>query len=273
MAIHTLPELIFSDIMMMVGFESLNNLHRCRQVCKTWNELILRVIWENKSRKQIMRERIERSWGPGMLPTDEEISHAKWLEARGILGTDKIQRLIKRFKWEMVMDYISWIRCAASLAHHGLLDGLVGMAIDEVDLSSVPAEQLVSLTSNVRAGLCFKNISGCDLVSIFSNLKCNMVTINNQSLGREETRALVQLMEMDGIWRGLGILNLDEVTLDIEALVEYSGKGPCSQIRLNKATLNRYSEELRTWAKSKNWGEYVAPLRLENQTVFKRFIY
>ena len=44
MAFHTLPALIFSDIMMMVGLESLNNLHRCRQVCKTWNELILQVI-------------------------------------------------------------------------------------------------------------------------------------------------------------------------------------------------------------------------------------
>ena len=75
--------MIFSDIMMMVGFESLNNLHRCRQVCKTWNELILRVIWENKSRKQIMKERIERSWGPDILPTDEEISHAKWLGDSG----------------------------------------------------------------------------------------------------------------------------------------------------------------------------------------------
>ena len=79
MAIHTLPELIFSDIMIMVGLESLNDLHRCRQVCKSWNELILQVIWGNKSRKQIMKERIERSWGPGMLPTDEEISRAKWL--------------------------------------------------------------------------------------------------------------------------------------------------------------------------------------------------
>ena len=76
--------MIFSDIMMMVGFESLNNLHRCRQVCRTWNELILRVIWENKSRKLIMRERIERSWGPGMLPTDEEISRAKWLGDSGL---------------------------------------------------------------------------------------------------------------------------------------------------------------------------------------------
>ena len=79
MAIHTLPELIFSDIMMMVGFESLNNLHRCRQVCKTWNEKILQDIWENPSKKMIMKERIERSWGPGMFPSDEEISHAKWL--------------------------------------------------------------------------------------------------------------------------------------------------------------------------------------------------
>ena len=76
MAWLTLPEMIFSDIMMMVGLESLESLHRCRQVCSKWNEKILRDIWENQSRKNIMKMRIEKSWGPGMLPTDEEISHA-----------------------------------------------------------------------------------------------------------------------------------------------------------------------------------------------------
>ena len=199
------------------------------------------------------------------------------LEARGILGTDKIEMVIKRVKdvfnvflGKMYMNDISEIRCAASLTHYGLLNGMVTMGMENVDLSSVPDEHLVSLTASVSRALFIENVSGCDLLSILTSLKCDQVIITNQSLGREETRALVQLMEMDGIWRGLGILNLDEVTLDIEALVEYSGKGPCSQIRLNKATLNRYSEELRTWAKSKNWGEYVAPLRLENQTVFKR---
>ena len=45
----------------------------------TWNETILRDIWESQSKKKIMKERIEKNWGPGMLPTDEEISHAKWL--------------------------------------------------------------------------------------------------------------------------------------------------------------------------------------------------
>ena len=110
MAWLTLPDLIFSDIMMMVGLESLESLHRCRQVCSQWNEKILRDIWENQSKKKIMKERIEKNWdleifpkisydirrvsqppgmirkkrivsnwGPGRLPSDEEISHAKWL--------------------------------------------------------------------------------------------------------------------------------------------------------------------------------------------------
>ena len=76
MAWLTLPEPLFSDIMMMMSLES---LHRCRQVCKTWNEKILRDIWESKSKKRIMKARIEKNWGPGMFPSDEEISHAKWL--------------------------------------------------------------------------------------------------------------------------------------------------------------------------------------------------
>ena len=74
-----LPDEIFCDIMMMVSLVSLESLHRCRQVCSKWNEKILRDIWESQSKKKIMKVRIERSWGPGMFPSDEEISHAKWL--------------------------------------------------------------------------------------------------------------------------------------------------------------------------------------------------
>ena len=79
MAWLTLPDLIFSDIMMMVGLKSLESLHRCRQVCSKWNEKIMRDIWENQSKKMIMKERIEKNWEVGMLPSDEDISHAKWL--------------------------------------------------------------------------------------------------------------------------------------------------------------------------------------------------
>ena len=86
MAWDMLPDLIFSDIMMMVGLESLESLHRCRQVCKTWNEKILRDIWESQSKRKIIKERIEKNWDLGMYPSDdymypsdEEVSHAKWL--------------------------------------------------------------------------------------------------------------------------------------------------------------------------------------------------
>ena len=79
MAWVTIPDLIFSDIMMMVGLASLESLHRCRQVCSKWNEKILRYIWESPSKRKIMKERIEKNWGPNILPTDEDISHAKWL--------------------------------------------------------------------------------------------------------------------------------------------------------------------------------------------------
>ena len=81
MAWATLPDMIFSDIMMMVGLESLESLHRCRQVCSKWNEMILRDIWKSQSKKRIMKERIEKNWvlGSGRLPSDELICHAKWL--------------------------------------------------------------------------------------------------------------------------------------------------------------------------------------------------
>lgn len=80
---HSLPDLIFDDIMLMIDFES---LEKCRQVCKTWNKKIMRNLWENP-RKQwgnIIERRIEKQWfyyAPNgvwrMLnfPTDEKIAH------------------------------------------------------------------------------------------------------------------------------------------------------------------------------------------------------
>ena len=79
MAWLKLSDELFTIIMMEVGLKSLDDLHRCRQVCRQWNQQILGHIWGSKSGKRIMKEKIERSWLPGMLPTNEEISHAKWL--------------------------------------------------------------------------------------------------------------------------------------------------------------------------------------------------
>ena len=74
-----MPDLLFSDIMLMVGLENIESLHRCRQVCKTWNEKIMSYIWESRGRRNIMKIRIERIWNQEWFPSGEVISHAKWL--------------------------------------------------------------------------------------------------------------------------------------------------------------------------------------------------
>ena len=72
-------DLIFQKIMMMVGLDSLESLHRCEQVCTTWNSMVMQNIWESPSRRNIIKMRIEKTWAPEMLPSDIDISCAKWL--------------------------------------------------------------------------------------------------------------------------------------------------------------------------------------------------
>ena len=66
----------------------------------------------------------------------------------------------------------------------------------------------------------------------------------------------MQAMESGVKKAWLGFKNVKqeyEVTLDIKALAEYSGQGVCRYSELQDDTAARYREELRTWARSRNW--------------------
>ena len=45
--------------------------------------MIMENIWENQRNRNIMKMKIEKNWGHDVvlyaLPSEEEISHAKWL--------------------------------------------------------------------------------------------------------------------------------------------------------------------------------------------------
>ena len=45
----------------------------------------------------------------------------------------------------------------------------------------------------------------------------------------------------------------DDVTLDMDALSEYSGQGVCREVSLWYDTAARYKEELKQWAGNRNW--------------------
>ena len=75
-------DLIFGKIMMMVGLDSLESLYTCEQVCTAWNAMIMKNIWESPAKRIIFKTRIESKWSSmnhRKLPSEEGISHVKWL--------------------------------------------------------------------------------------------------------------------------------------------------------------------------------------------------
>ena len=58
-----------------------DTLNNCRKVCKDWNEMIKRSIWQKPTKEWgiITKCMIEKSWVPGSFPSDKMILHAKAL--------------------------------------------------------------------------------------------------------------------------------------------------------------------------------------------------
>ena len=178
-----------------------------------------------------------------------------FIESRGILDTVLIENLAETVKKWLEAEYgtpapLPVITCATSLAHNGLLGSVERMWLRDVDLTSVPAEHLASLFSSVTGVVTIINVSGSDgLVAILDSVKSNSLNIISQSLGREETQALVRAMES-----GVEEIRLNkDVTLDIRDLIEYNGHGKCEEVWCYYDTADRYREQLRTWATSRNW--------------------
>ena len=173
------------------------------------------------------------------------------LESIGILDTVLIQTLSKRVRESFNRRRRfteAELKCGASLARHGLLDSVDKLVLSDVDLSTVPAEQLTALVSSVTWWLNIRNVSGCDLTSILTSLKCQKLDIRRQSLDREETLALVRAMEYS-----VKEVDMFGVELDMETLTTYSGKGLCGSVTLWKDNLAASIDEVRTWARRINW--------------------
>ena len=152
------------------------------------------------------------------------------LETRSILDTGVVENLARRVKGMINNNpngNLAKITCAASLAHHGLLDSVLEMWLWDVNLTSVPTEHLASLVSRVTWHVYIKNISGCDLVVMMDSVNSKRLSICKQSLGCEETQALVRAMEL----RVEKVALYHKMTLDISVLMEYSVQGKCRSVK------------------------------------------
>ena len=115
------------------------------------------------------------------------------LETRGIITPDVFKSLEERVREKICFASFSRctsnlpvITCAASMAHRGLLGSVKDMGTRDVDLTSVPAEHLASLASNMTGRVFLENVRGCGLVTILDNVNCERLVLSCQSLGSEE---------------------------------------------------------------------------------------
>ena len=215
---QNLPDVIFSKIMMTVGLESLGVLQKCRGVCKTWNVMICQMTRNEK--KAIIRE--------------AENLAAKIQDEGGPFYT-------------LLLPEISTIAYLAHQTPHNIPyeQRLDVLRLQDVDLASVPTEHLASLASSVKISLHIINVRTTTLVNILDNIECKYLAIKEQSLGREETQALVRAMESRVEYMEL----CDGVSLDITTLTQYSGHGQCERVWCGV----RYREEVINWGQRINW--------------------
>ena len=147
--------------------------------------------------------------------------------------------------------------CATSLAHYGLLGSVENMILRNLNLRGTPTKHMASLVSCVTHSLNIDKVHNCDLVSILTSLECEKLSINSQSLGTEETEAMVRAME-GGVERvDLGYLGDGITTLDIRAFTSYNGAGKCSRVDCHGDKAGRYKKDLMTWAQRNNWNVTV----------------
>ena len=231
---QNLSDVIFSEIMMTVGLESLGVLQKCRGVCKTWNVLVCQMTSNKK--KAIIRE-------------------AEDLVAR-------LQAEVYNFSPIPHKPLLPEISTIAYLAHHTLqniphvewlLWSVGSLVLEDVDLDSVPTEHLASLASCVDFKLHIINVHST-LINILDNIKSEYLVIKKQCLGSEETQAMVRAMKS----RVKNVELHEGVSLDLTTLTQYSGHGTCEWVWCYGDTADKYREGVRTWGQMINWSLHEA---------------
>ena len=152
-----LPDLIFSEIVMLLGLEE---LQKYRQVCQIWNGMISQMT-KYKSRK-----------------------------------SRKVESQLFEIGDKLVGDYkpnLPEIVTLASMVHHGIPISLKKMHLCQ-DLASVPVKHLASLASCVTELVLLSGVNSDMVPILLDNIRCKYLIIN-QTLGSEGTQALVRAME------------------------------------------------------------------------------
>ena len=143
---------------------------------------------------------------------------------------EKMSFAQEEYLFLILLDDLPNILTVTSLAHHGMLGSVEYLRLEGVDLSSVPTKYLASLASCVTRNFEIQRIGNSNLSTVLDNVKCIFLGICNQSLGSEETWALMRAMESRVEMVQLGLRA--KLSPNITAVTLYSGQGKCRMVEV-----------------------------------------
>ena len=109
----------------------------------------------------------------------------------------------------------------------------------------MPAEDLSSLVKCSSFYVRIERVTG-DLAPVLSSVQCRGLLISNTRLTTADTQQLVAAMVTRVKMVALG----RDVTLDMDTLAQYDGKGECEEVVLE---CDRYGLQVKAWAKNIGW--------------------
>ena len=141
------------------------------------------------------------------------------------------------------------VKTASLLAHEGHLTEVKYMFIANMDISEIPHRHIDKLASIVTDRIDIFNITPVkQLGSILASVQCPWLQLVNMELSKSDTRALVTAMR-----ERVQSVSLSSVTLDVEALATYNGRGRCNSLSVYRHTRLGDRDRLREWAEHTGW--------------------
>ena len=197
------------------------------------------------------------SWDRGdYFPSASEVAFVALLASNGHLHQEtldskaaKIIGILNDDDVDSTSPSLALVACAAALATHGYITEVESLCLDDLDLGSVSAEDLVNLVECVRHHISIYDGVRGDLGLVLSNVKCETLAIADINLSTADTQnlltAMVNCVE--------SVQLLGDVALDFDILSQYDGKGACEEVELFNNTNLKHRERVMMWMEKIDW--------------------
>ena len=110
---------------------------------------------------------------------------------------------------------------------------------------------MANLTKCVKSEVYIVNVQG-DLSPVLKSIKSGIIFLSKMDLSTADTSLLVSSM-INGAKIVQFLDKWGEVTLDMEALQQYDGRGKCGQVLFHGGAAITYGAQIKRWAKKIGW--------------------